>query len=136
VARVITADTFNRWWVALNERAQQEPDISKTELSPAGRRLNAKAALVSLEICTRTQHHVLHDGFHPDGQPFRRVVALGDAVVLEPSGERGDEFIKDLIRNIVALTDIEPEYVEEPVPGNDIEPMAERMREVREARDE
>ena len=48
----------------------------------------------------------------------------------------GDELIDGLIANIVALTGIEPEYVDAPEPGNDIEPMAERLRAVREARDE
>jgi hypothetical protein len=135
MTRTVTANTFNRWWAALNERVRQEPDISRSDRNPAGVRLNAKAALQELESCTAIQHHQLHDGLDSNGQYIRRVVASGDIVILDKSGQRGDEFIEDLMRNIVALTGIEPEDVDEPVPGNDIEPMVARMHEVREARD-
>jgi hypothetical protein len=134
--RTITADTFNRWWAALDQRVRQEPDISRSERSPAGVRLNAKAALQELESCTETQHQLFHDGLDPNVQYIRGVVASGDTVVLDKSDQRGDDSIEDLINNIVALTGIEPEYVDEPVPSNDVEPMVERLREAREARDE
>jgi hypothetical protein len=130
--KTITADTFDRWWVGLDERVRQEPDISRSHRSPAGVRLNAKAVLHHLETSTQTQHHLFHDGLDANGQNIRRVVAAVDTVTLEGD----DEFIEDLIKNIVALTGIEPEYVDEPVPGNDIEPMVERLRGAKEARGE
>jgi len=77
-----------------------------------------------------------YDGLYPDGQPIKRVTALGDTVLLEKFGEGEDEFVEDLIRNFVALTNIEPENVDETVPINDIEPMIKRLREARETRDE
>ena len=132
--RTIAADTFNRWWAALDERARAEADISPSEQNPAGERLNAMAAMSWLEACA-SPTSLDHDGLHSDGQWVRRGTAASDTVVLEQSGETGDEFIAELIKNIVALTGIEPEYVDEPVPGNDIDPMVERMREAREARD-
>jgi hypothetical protein len=48
----------------------------------------------------------------------------------------GDDLIDGLITNIVALTGIEPEYVDEPIPASEVEAMVERLREAREARDE
>ena len=131
MARGIMADTFDRWWAALDEQARQEPDRFQSERSPAGVRLNAKVALSQLESCTETQRHLFHDGLDSNDQNIRRVVALSDTVTLEGD----DEFVEDLIRNIVALTGLEPEYVDEPVPGNDIEPMVERLCEAREAQD-
>ena len=131
MATLITADTFDRWWAALDERSRQEADISRSERSPAGVQLNPKVALSQLESCTETQRHLFHDGLDSNDQNIRRVVALSGTVTLEGD----DEFIEELIRNIVAMTGIEPEYVDEPVPGNDIKPMVERMREAREARD-
>ncbi len=139
MARVITADTFDLWWAALDERARQEADPARSGQNPAGVRLNAKVALSRLETCTETQHHLFHDGLDSNEQHIRRVVALSDTVVLGRPDEDGsrcsDEFIDELIKNIVALTGIDPKYVDEPVPGNDIEPMVERMREARGARD-
>ena len=139
MALTITADTFDRWWAALDERARHEADTARSGQNPAGVRLNAKVALSRLETCTETQHHLFHDGLDSNDQNIRRVVALSDTVVLgrqdEDESTCSDEFIEDLIKNIVALTGIEPECVDEPVPGNDIEPMVERMREAREARD-
>jgi hypothetical protein len=131
MATIITADTFDRWWAALDERSRHEADTSRSERSPAGVQLNPKVALSQLESCTETQRHLFHDGLDSNDQNIRRVVALSDTVTLEGD----DEFVEELIRNIVALTGIEPEYADEPVPGNDIEPMVERMREVREGRD-
>ncbi len=132
MARVITADTFDRWWAALDEQARQEADISQSERSPAGVRLNAKVALRQLETCTETQHHLFHDGLDSNDQNIRRVVALSDTVVLgrpdEDESTCSDEFIEGMIKNIVALTGIEPEYVKEP--------MVEPLREATEARDE
>ncbi len=131
MARVITADTFDRWWAALDEQARQEADISRSERSPAGIRVNAKVALSHLETCTETQHHLFHDGLDSNEQHIRRVVALSDTVVLGRPDEDectcSDEFIEGLINSIVALTSIEPEYVDEPT--------VERPREAREARD-
>ena len=119
MARVITADTFDRWWATLDEQARQEADISRTGQNPAGVRLNAKVALSGLETCTETQHHLFHDGLDSNEQHIRRVVALSDTVVLgrpdEDESTCSDEFIEDLIKNIVALTGIEPEYADEPM---------------------
>jgi hypothetical protein len=134
MARTIMADTFNRWWAALDERARQEGG-AKEWASGVGLRLSAAQALGALEACASpTSLH--HDGIGSDGQFIRRVTAESDTVVLNRPDEGGDEFIGELIKNIVALTGIEPEYVDESVPGKDIDPMVERLREAREARDE
>jgi hypothetical protein len=107
MARTITPDTFDRWSAALDEQARQETDSFRSERSPAGVRLNPKVALSQLESCIETQRHLFHDGLDSNDQNIRRVVALSDAVTLEGD----DEPIEDLIKNIVALTGIEPEYV-------------------------
>ena len=136
MARTITADTFDRWWAALDERARQEGGTQEVSGDPS-LRFSAASALGALEAhASPTSLH--HDGYHPDGQLIMRRVALDDTVVLDRAdeGRDGDEFIEDLIRNIVALTGIRPEYAGEPVPGNDIQPMAERLHQAREARDQ
>lgn len=137
MARNITADTFNRWWVALDERARNEGGAKEWSWAGVKLTLSAANALGALES-SASPTSFDHGGIDPDGQWIRQVTADSDTVVLHRPPEEGgdDEFIDDLIKNIVALTGIEPEYVDEPVPGNDIEPMVERMREVREARDE
>ena len=140
MARTITADTFNRWWEALDEWASAEGDTSRSDRNPAGVRLNAKAALGSLEMYA-SPTHLFHDGLYSDGQPIRRRIAGSDGVVLQRSdgdgNGYGDEYIEDLIRNIVALTGIKPEYIDASGQDDDgVQPMVERLREAREARDE
>ena len=138
MARVITADTFNRWWAALDGLVKTK-EASRTSPSSLDdyRISGVQDVRTSLVICTSPfDTHVVHDGTHPNGQPVTRWVARNDTVTLTFRRERGDEFVEDLIKNIVALTGIEPEYVNEPVPGNDREPMVERLRKAQEARDE
>jgi hypothetical protein len=135
MARVITADTFNRWWAALDGLVKNASRTSSS--SQNDYRISAvQDVRTSLVICTSPfDTHVVQDGTHPNGQPVTRWVARNDTVTLTWRRERGDEFVEDLIKNIVALTGIEPEYAGEPVPGNDIEPMVERLRKAREGRD-
>jgi hypothetical protein len=79
----ITAATFNRWWAALNEQAEQEPDGSWLGRD-AELRYNAKAALLSLKRCAfPPETRVIHEGCHADGQPIRRWVARGETVTLK-----------------------------------------------------
>jgi hypothetical protein len=136
VARIITADTFNRWSAVLDglvKKASRTSPSSQNDYMISG----VEDVRTSLVICTSPfDTHVVQDGTHPNGQPVTRWVARNDTVTLTWRRERGDEFVEDLIKNIVALTGIQPEYVDEPVPGNDVEPMVERLREAREARDE
>ena len=74
-------------------------------------RLSAAQALGALEVCA-SSISLDHDGIDSDGQFIRQVTALDDTVVLDrPPSEGEDEFVDDLIKNIVALTDIHPEYV-------------------------
>src|SRR5215212_10183403 len=138
MARVITADTFNRWWAALDGLVKKK-EASRTSPSSLDDYMisGVQDVRTSLVICTSPfDTHLVHDGTPPNAQSVTRWVARNDTVTLTWRRERGDEFVGDLIKNIVALTGIEPEYVNEPVPGNDIEPMVERLREAPEARDE
>jgi hypothetical protein len=137
--RTIAADTFNRWWAALNEQAHQEPDVSWIGRD-AELRYNAKAALISLKRCaSSSETRVIHEGCHSNGQPIRRWVARGDTVTLRRPDEDervyGGELIDGLIENIVALTGIEPDYVDAPAKDDDVQALVERLREIREARD-
>ena len=112
MARVITADTFNRWWAALDNLVRQA--LRSSPSSQNDSMISGVQDLrTSLVICTSPfETHVVQDGTHPNGQPVRRWVARDDTVTLTLRREGGDEFIEDLIKNIVKLTGIEPEYVD------------------------
>jgi len=111
MARVITADTFDRWWAALDGLAKKasrtSPSSQNGYVMPS-----VEDVRTSLVLCTSPiDTHVVQDGTHPNGQPVMQWVARNDTVTLTWRRERGDEYVEDLIKNIVALTDIHPEYV-------------------------
>ena len=116
MTRVITADTFNRWWAALDGLVKKKEASGTSPSSLDDYRISGvQDVRTSLVICTSPfETHVVHDGTHPNGQPVARWVARNDTVTLTFRRERGDEFVEDLIKNIVALTGIEPEYVDTP----------------------
>jgi len=113
MARVITADTFNRWWAALDglvKNASGTSPSSQNDYVISG----LEDVRTSLVICTSPfDTHVVQDDTDPRGQPATRWVARNDTVTLTWRREGGDQFVEDLIKNIVALTRIEPEYVDE-----------------------
>ena len=75
-------------------------------------RLSAENALRALETCA-SPISLDHEGVDSHGQWVRRRTADGDMVVLDqPQSEGGDKFVEDLIKNIVALTGIEPDFVD------------------------
>jgi hypothetical protein len=113
VTRVITADTFDRWWAALDGMAKK---ASRTSPSSQNDYMisDLEDVRTSLVLCTSPfDTHLVQDGTHPNGQPVTRWVARNDTVTLTWRRERGDEFVEDLVGNIIALTGIEPEYVDE-----------------------
>ena len=124
MARVITADTFNRWWAALDGLVQNASGASPSSQHDAMRSAVMSSAVqdvrTSLVICTSpVETHVVADDTPANGQPVTRWVARNDMVTLTWRREGGDEIIEDLIKNIVRLTGINPEYADEPVPVRD-----------------
>jgi hypothetical protein len=124
MARVITADTFNRWWAALDGLVKNASGASPSSQNESMRSAVMSSAVqdvrTSLVICTSpVETHVVADDTPATGQPVTRWVARNDTVTLTWRREGGDEIIEDLIKNIVRLTGINPEYADEPVPVRD-----------------
>jgi hypothetical protein len=104
---VITGETFNSWSRALQEASKTEVG-SVINRSPAGRSLNATAALGMLSRAARNHIHTKEE-FSPEDLRQHYLSQTRHAVI-ELSGDDEQE-LRDLVNNVERLTGIKADYI-------------------------
>jgi hypothetical protein len=104
---VITGETFNSWSRALQEATKTEVG-SVINRSPAGRSLNATAALGMLDRAARDHIHTKEEFSPEDLRPH--YLSQTHHAVIELSGDDEQE-LRDLVNNVERLTGIKADYI-------------------------